>query len=124
MNITPHMGQIIIKNVVEIIDINNSVNPKSRIERNNQTLGAISLQLRKTIMNLIRKELDLTGEKEKEFLTQLNNKCCGCERKLEAKGSHLDRSKPLASGGTNDDQNIQVLCKDCPMTKSKKEQEN
>ena len=52
------------KDINEIIDINNSVNPKNRIERNNQTLGAISLQLRKTIINLVRKELDLTSEKE------------------------------------------------------------
>ena len=49
----------------EIIDINDSVNPKSRIERNSQTLGTISLQLRKTIMDIIRKELDLTKEKER-----------------------------------------------------------
>ena len=51
------------KDINEIIDINNSVIPKSRIERSHQTLGAISLQLRKTIMNLIRKELDFTREK-------------------------------------------------------------
>ena len=43
------------KGINEIIDINNSMNPKNGIERNNQTLGAISLQLRKTSMNLIRK---------------------------------------------------------------------
>ena len=36
----------------------------------------------------------------------------------------LDHSKPLASGGMNDDQNIQVLCKDCHMMKCKGEQEN
>ena len=56
-------GTINYKGINEIIDLNNSVNPKSRIERNNHTLGAISLQLRKTIMNQIRKELDLTREK-------------------------------------------------------------
>ena len=37
------------KDINEIIDINNNVNPKSRIERNNQSLGAISSQLRKTV---------------------------------------------------------------------------
>ena len=56
-------GRIKYKGINEIIDINNSVNPKSGLERNNQTLGAISLQLRKTIRNLIRKVLDLTREK-------------------------------------------------------------
>ena len=48
------------KDINEIIDINNSVTPKGRIERNNQALGAMSLQLRKTILNLIRKQLDFT----------------------------------------------------------------
>ena len=43
------------KGINEIIDIYNSVSPKSRIERSNQTLGEISLQLRETIINLIRK---------------------------------------------------------------------
>ena len=45
--------------------INTSVNTKSRIERHSQTLGAKSLQLRKTIMNLIRKEVDLTRQNER-----------------------------------------------------------
>ena len=53
------------QDINEIIYINNSVDTKSRIERNNQSLAAISLQLRKTSMTLIRNELDLTREKER-----------------------------------------------------------
>jgi len=58
-------GTINYKYSNEILDINNSVNPKSRIERNNQTLGAISVHIRKTIVTLIRNELDLTKEEER-----------------------------------------------------------
>jgi len=57
-------------------------------------------------------------------LTKFNNTCCSCNCKLESKGFHLDHIKPLTSGGTNDESNIQILCKDCHMMKSKEEQEN
>ena len=63
-------------------------------------------------------------EKRKEILTKFNNNCCGCDCKVEAKGFHLDHIKPLASGGTDDDQNVQVLCKDCHMMRCKEEQES
>ena len=56
-------GTISYKDINEIIDLNNSVDPKSIVERSNQTLGAISLQLRKPIINRIRKEFGLTREK-------------------------------------------------------------
>ena len=39
-----------------------------------------------------------------DCLTKYNNTGCGCGRKVEAKGFHLDHIIPLASGGTNDNE--------------------
>ena len=39
-------GTVSYEDINEIIELNNSVNPRSIIERNNQTVGAISLQLK------------------------------------------------------------------------------
>ena len=70
------------------------------------------------------KRISFNKGKRKEFLTKFNNKFCGCDCKVEAKGFQLDHIKPLASGGTDDDQNIQVLCKGCQMMKCKAELES
>ena len=60
-------------------------------------------------------------KKENWFLTKLNNTCCGCQCEILDILFHLDHIIPLASGGTNVDSNMQVLCKDCHMMKCKEE---
>ena len=58
-------GTINYKDIKDILDDNNSVNPKSGIERNNQTLGAISLQLRKNYYESNSKRIRFNrGEKK------------------------------------------------------------
>jgi 5-methylcytosine-specific restriction protein A len=50
-------------------------------------------------------------------------KCAICDEKLQRK-YELDHIKPLASGGTNDIDNIQLLCKSCHKEKSQREKED
>ena len=50
-------------------------------------------------------------------------KCAICDEKLQRK-YEVDHIKPLASGGTNDIDNIQLLCKSCHKEKSQREKED
>ena len=49
---------------------------------------------------------------------------CSCWGKdVDIKGFHIDHIVPLANGGTNDDENLQVLCEPCHFEKTKQEAE-
>lgn len=48
-------------------------------------------------------------------------KCAGCSKFFEATWDcHLDHNLPLALGGTNDVENLQLLCQHCNSTKQAK----
>lgn len=47
-------------------------------------------------------------------------KCAVCCCNLIETGKHIDHIMPLALGGSHDDQNIQLLCPTCNLTKSAK----
>jgi len=53
----------------------------------------------------------------KEILNKYKNKCvnCGSGENLE-----IDHIKPLSKGGTNDFDNLQILCKECNVKKGNK----
>lgn len=40
-------------------------------------------------------------------------RCAGCGASLRARGHHLDHAVPLAKGGSNSDDNVQLLCPRC-----------
>ena len=44
-------------------------------------------------------------------LEKSEKKCAGCQCCLESKKYEIDHKKPLASGGTNQIDNLQALCK-------------
>lgn len=48
--------------------------------------------------------------------TEQNDRCASCHRKLNGKG-HIDHIIPLARGGTNWPDNLQILCAPCNLTK-------
>jgi 5-methylcytosine-specific restriction endonuclease McrA len=62
------------------------------------------------------KERGASGRLSKGLYSRLftlqRGKCAVC-RTPTAKGMHLDHIVPLAGGGTNDDDNIQLLCPPC-----------
>lgn len=47
-------------------------------------------------------------------------KCAWCREPLSIGQRHVDHIMPLALGGSNDRQNIQVLCRDCNLSKGAK----
>jgi len=56
---------------------------------------------------------------EKLFVLQKGICACGCQQPL-GRDYHLDHRMPLALGGTNTDDNVQLLTKLCNLQKGKK----
>ena len=47
-----------------------------------------------------------------------------CQKDMAFKNCQIDHIKPLASGGTNADGNLQSICRECHFEKTKEEQEH
>lgn len=47
--------------------------------------------------------------------------CVNCRVDLKAAGKHLDHIEPLARGGSNSDENVQLLCPSCNTSKHTKD---
>ncbi len=63
-------------------------------------------------------------EKRNEILAKFNNKCNCCEKSITNSQFQIDHVKPLGAGGDNNDDNLQVLCKECHYEKTKEEHDN
>ena len=59
-------------------------------------------------------------EAQKEFIASKSNHCCAwCGKKVYFKyGATIDHFVPLKKGGTNDPQNLVMMCEDCNKKKS------
>jgi hypothetical protein len=55
---------------------------------------------------------------------KFEKKCNCCEKQLQLKQTHIDHVIPLAGGGTNDTENLQILCKERHFEKAQQEKEN
>jgi 5-methylcytosine-specific restriction endonuclease McrA len=51
------------------------------------------------------------------LLQAQSNRCVYCKASLEGKERHVDHIMPLKLGGTNDVQNLQILCRVCNLKK-------
>ena len=114
-------GKINYDNIKSIIDIHNNIN-NNRIEFTNQSIGGLSLELRKNFFETDSTRIKFTKAKREELLIKFNRQCNICNCKIEKK-FHIDHIKPLASGGNNNDENLQVLCIECHHEKTKQENE-
>ena len=68
------------------------------------------------------KRVMFTKEQRNQILDSQNGKCNKCDEKITR--FHIDHMIPLASNGTNDIDNLQALCLNCHMEKTRNEQEN
>lgn len=64
-----------------------------------------------------RRRKRLPKEVRKFVLDKYEHKCCNCKREFPAKYLHVDHIKPLAKGGTNKLENLQLLCVECNLAK-------
>ena len=96
-------------------------NDKS-IEFTNQPFTAVIKQMREKFMQTERAHFS------KEFRTEIfeaqGGKCQMCKETLKKSCFHIDHIQALANGGTNEIDNLQILCKPCHFVKSKDEKED
>lgn len=97
---------------------------KLNIKFNNQSVTSVVMECEKRFYKLKSERVELTKEQKDDLLKECDNKCEKCEKKLIKKQYQFDHIEPLASGGSNEVDNIQVLCIECHHEKTKSEQEN
>ena len=57
-------------------------------------------------------------KQRRDIYSKSNQQCNHCKKALELSGMEIDHIKPLASGGDNSYDNLQVLCKPCHFVKT------
>jgi hypothetical protein len=63
-------------------------------------------------------------EQERKMMFDDCPNCVTCKKKVTLKSMNIDHVIPLACGGTNEPENLQILCKKCHFAKTKEEHEN
>ena len=77
-------------------------------------------QTNDTIKRTVRRPTFSTSFRLNLFLKRKGT-CAACSQKIEAgKAWDIDHILPLALGGTNERENLQILCKPCHRAKTKK----
>ena len=80
----------------------------------NEGIGSVICKLLNTKNKHQRK--NLSDSEKAELILSFESKCAGCGMKAES--FQIDHIKPLASGGSNEMDNLQPLCKDCHKEKT------
>ena len=93
------------------------------IEFKNQTIVQLTRQLCDRHINEKNKRKVFTRAEREEFLN--NHPCCEeCDKTLTMSNFQIDHIHPLSAGGTNDENNLQALCKECHFDKTQSEKDN
>jgi 5-methylcytosine-specific restriction protein A len=117
------------KDIIMVIDPNDRVNldykdvkklcDDNKIIFTNQSFGAFVVQLKDKFFNSKSIRHIFTKEERKAILDETPI-CVICDKN---KGSQIDHIMPLSMGGTNEPENLQVLCKECHFEKTRAEQD-
>ena len=92
------------------------------IEFKNQSFVSLINQLKDIFFNDVNKRVNFDQEFRNKILGRYKNKCNICKEKIDK--FHIDHIMPISAGGSNDDDNLQVLCLGCHQKKTEDEVEN
>ncbi len=92
------------------------------IEFTNQTFTSFIKQLRDIQIKEERKQF--TEVDRLNIYNKYKSKCNHCKCNVEINNLHIDHIRPLSNGGTNDIENLQILCKSCHKIKCENEIED
>ena len=93
-----------------------------KIEFRNQSFSQFTKELSKRFFNSKQQRHQPTKEERQQLLDKADG-CCELCKKVIKKAFDIDHIIPLAEGGTNDQENLQVLCKPCHFEKTQTEHE-
>ena len=96
---------------------------RHKIEFENQSFGNFIKQVREKHYNnkSIRKKY--SQQERAQIHEKCGGQCMECHKNLQTKQMHIDHIIPLANGGPEHKENLQVLCKKCHVDKSSQEKE-
>ena len=97
---------------------------KNNIEWRNQTYTGFITQLKDKYFDELNGRIKFTPDQRVELSNKFDNKCCICKCCIKDKKFDIDHITPLSNGGSNELNNLQVLCKPCHMVKCSSEHEN
>ena len=92
------------------------------MEFKNQSFGTLILDLMNSFYKA--KRVQFPKELVKEILESQSHTCIDCKSTLQNNKYEVDHKRPLANGGNNSRDNLQILCKSCHFDKSREEKEN
>lgn len=96
---------------------------KHNVEFKNQTFPAFITEYKNNLINKPVERHDHKKEDRDGILKRFHNKCNECEEVITDR-FEIDHIKPIAQGGTNNEDNLQVLCRSCHKNKSQTEKED
>jgi len=95
---------------------------KTEIEFKNQSFSNLIKELKRRFLEIKQQRHQPTKEERQQLLDKADG-CCELCNKVLKKAFDIDHIIPLAEGGTNDSNNLQVLCKPCHFEKTQTEHE-
>ena len=120
--------QIKYKNIILVIDPNieqgmtykdvRNLCKKTEVEFTNQSMSHLVKQLKIRFFDSKPQRHQLNKEERQERLEDAGGCCASCKKEIN-KIFDIDHIIPLSEGGTNDAENLQVLCKPCHFEKTK-----
>lgn len=96
---------------------------KNNIDWKNQSFPSFIRQMKDKHFEKKSERINITDEIKNKLLKLQNNKCNECKEILEKK-YEIDHIRPLANGGDNELDNLQILCKPCHKNKCNCENED
>ena len=102
-------------------DVRNLCNT-TEIEFKNQSFSHLIKELKKRFLDTKQPRQQLTKEERQQLLDEADGCCASCKKEIK-RAFDVDHIIPLAEGGSNDHENLQVLCKPCHFEKTQIEHE-
>ena len=94
------------------------------VEFKNQTLNGLISEVKSNFYDPVEKRHKFTPSEREELYEKSSKKCAQCDKEVKnIKSFHLDHIQALANGGTNELNNIQILCIACHIDKTNCENE-
>jgi len=78
-------------------------------------------EIRAAFFTTTFERVTFTKAKREALYLRDKKSCKPCTKEVAIKHSHLDHIKPLAAGGSNADNNLQILCRECHFEKTQQE---